>query len=335
MVVAQFRTEIFANFQGFMQKTNQEKIAVIGGAGFIGSHIVDRLIEKGNDVLVIDNLVSGSENNINKKAEFEHFDITEDWKKLTAIFEQYQISKVFHLAAEPYIPECYDFPEKFFQVNANGTLNVLLACQEAKIEKIVYYSTSEVYGTGKGLMDESFPISPQSTYAVSKLAGDRLAFTLFKEHQIPIIILRQFNCYGPRETHEYIIPEIISQLAESDKLKLGNIKAQRDFLYVEDAAEMVVELMEKGISGEVYNLGSGKTYAIDLIAYKIGILMGKQPIIEIDQKRLRSFDVSYLKCDNSKIFKVIESRPKTEIDEGLRNTINWFYQNGKKWGFEK
>jgi len=326
-------TQVYPAFLGIGRQV--KNIAVIGGAGFIGSHVVDILVKQGQNVVIIDNLTSGSKKNINPGAEFIKYDITQPWGELAELFQNAWIDEVYHLAAEPYIPECYEFPEKFFQVNANGTMNVLLACREAKVKKILYWSSSEVYGTGEGLMDENFPLNPQSTYAVSKLAGDRLAFTLFKEQGIPTIILRQFNCYGPRETHEYVIPEIIFQLSQRKQLKLGNIKAKRDFTYVEDAAEMAIELMREGTPGEVYNLGFGRTYSIEYLAKTIGNLMGIIPIIEIDKKRLRPHDVEYLCCDNSKTFKKIKARPKTDIKTGLDKTIQWFYENNKRWGFEQ
>lgn len=310
-------------------------IAVIGGAGFIGSHVVDELIEKGDNVLVLDNLLSGSLENVNPKAKFKTFDITHDWKELAEILGKYWINYVIHLAAEPYIPECYDRPRQFFEVNAFGTLNVLLACKEVGIERLLYYSSSEIYGTKKGKIDELDHTYPQSTYAVSKLAGDRICFTFFKEHKVPVVILRQFNCYGERETHEYVIPEIISQLEKSDTIKLGNIKAERDFLYVKDAAKMAVELLEKGKVGEVYNLGAGNYHSVEHIANLIAKIMGRKIKIEIDKKRLRPFDVERLWCDNSKIYKIIENRPKTSFREGLKRTIDWFYDHDKKWGFEQ
>lgn len=308
---------------------------VIGGAGFIGSHIVDNLVEKGREVLVLDNLKSGSLKNINKNALFVNLDIRESEDTIAEVFEKYNVERVFHLAAEPYIPECYERPKDFFEVNANGTMNVLLACKKAGVKRILYFSTSEVYGTGRGNMDEKFPLNPQSTYAVSKLSGDRIAFTLYKEQEIPVIILRQFNCYGERETHEYVIPEIISQLTKTSNLKLGNIDAKRDFMYVKDAAEVAVRLMEKGVVGEVYNSGSGSAVSIRDLAYMISRIMKRGIFIQVDKKRLRPFDVEYLKADTTKIERVIGVKPKTPLSEGLRKTIKWFYENGKKWGFEK
>jgi len=313
------------------------KVAVIGGAGFIGSHIVEELVKQGKKVVVLDNFTSGSLKNIdttNKNIEFELVDIRDGVNVFASIFKEYDIEEVYHLAAEPYIPECYERPEEFFDVNAVGTMNVLLACKKAGVKKILYWSSSEVYGTGSGSMDESYPLNPQSTYAVSKLAGDRLAFTLHKEQGIPVVILRQFNVYGKRETHEYVIPEIISQLSKGDTLNLGNIEAKRDFIYAEDAAKMAVELMEKGEVGEVYNLGSGNTYSIREIALTIAEIMGREPTIKIDESRLRPHDVNYLKSDNTKVYSIIKGRPQTSLKEGLKKTIDWFFENGGEWGWE-
>jgi len=312
-----------------------KNVCVIGGAGFIGSHLVDKLIEKGYcNVLVLDNFISGCLENINKKAEWLKFDIRSSPSTLAVLLKNAQIEEVYHLAAEPFIPECFERPQEFFEVNAMGTLNVLLACEKAGVKKIIYYSSSEIYGSKKGKITEQDMPFPHSTYAVSKLAGDRLAFTLFKEQKIPVVILRQFNVYGKRESHEYVIPEIISQLSKSSTVYLGNIKAERDFTYVKDAAEMAIRLMEKGKVGEVYNCGSGQFYSVKEIAEKIAELMGKKIEIKIDKKRLRPFDVDRLWCDNSKICQTINYFPETSLEDGLRKTITWYYENGKKWSWE-
>jgi len=309
----------------------RKNICVIGGAGFIGSHIVDKLVKE-NKVLVIDNLSSGSKKNINRKAKFIRYDITANPIHLAGILRENKIEYLFHLAAEPYIPKCYEYPGRFFEVNAVGTLKVLLTVWKSKVKRMLYYSSSEVYGSCPDeFINEEFPTNPHSTYAVSKLAGDRLCFTMFKEHKIPVIILRQFNVFGERETHEYVIPEIIAQLSRGDKLKLGNIYAKRDFIYVEDAAEMAIELLEKGRLGEVYNLGTGVAWSIKELAEQIGKLMNRKPKIIVDKRRLRPFDVSYLRCDNKRIYRVIKSRPKTSLKEGLKKTIDYFYKYG--WQF--
>jgi nucleoside-diphosphate-sugar epimerase len=314
-----------------MQKNNY---CVIGGAGFILSHVTDELLRnKNNQVLVLDNLSSGNKKNINRRAKFIKYDIRSPHEKLSKILKEYGIKYVFHGAAEPYIPECYEKPKEFFEVNASGTMNVLLACKEANVSRIVYYSTSEVYGTVMNdFISEDYPTNPQSTYAVSKLAGDRLCFTLFKEHKIPVIILRQFNCYGPRETHDYIIPEIITQLSKGNNLCLGNINSQRDFIYVEDAARIAVKLIRAGRVGEVYNLGTGRVWSMVEIAQKIGEVMGIMPRITVDKKRLRPHDVNYLRADNKKILHITRIKAETDEGEGLLNTVKYFYENDG-WSF--
>ncbi|MCH7604791.1 GDP-mannose 4,6-dehydratase [Patescibacteria group bacterium] len=309
-----------------MKKKN---IAVIGGCGFIGSHLTNELA-RANNVLVLDNLITGKKEYISPHAEFQRFDIRYSVIRLYKIFKDFKIDYVFHLAAEPFIPKSYEHPEEFFDVNVKGTLNVLKASQEAEVKRILYMSSSEVYGTGtQKFMNEQHPTLPASTYAVSKLTADRVCFTSYKEHKIPCIIVRLFNNYGGNWTQPYIIPEIIQQLRNSSILKLGNIKAQRDFLYVEDGTKMIAELMEKGKIGETYNLGSGKTYSIEYIAKLLGTLIYPRKKIEIrlDTKKLRPLDVEYLRSDNSKIYKVIKCRPGTSIKEGLIKTIKWFEEN--------
>jgi len=303
-----------------------KNIAVTGGCGFIGSHLTNHLAQR-NNVLVLDNLITGKQEYITPSAEFQRFDIRYSVIRLYKFFQDFKIDYVFHLAAEPFIPMSYDHPEEFFDVNVKGTLNILKASQEARVKRILNMSSSEVYGTGtRKLMNEQHPTLPASTYAVSKLTADRVCFTSFKEHGSPCIIVRMFNNYGKNWTQPYVIPAMIQQLKKSSVLKLGNIKAKRDFLYVEDSVKMLTELMERGKVGETYNMGSGETYSIEYIAKLLGSIMHPKKKIEIrvESKRLRPLDVEYLRSDNSKIYTVIKSRPTTTIEEGLKKTVKWF-----------
>lgn len=311
-----------------------KKIAVIGGAGFIGSHLADKLVESNNDVLIIDNMSLGKRGNLTNGAKFILFDIRTHWEELAKIFKDNEIEYVFHLAAEPYIPDCYKMPFTFFNVNATGTMRVLFACQKAGVKKILYYSTSEVYGTVEEKISEMTPVNPQSTYAVSKLAGDRICLTLFKEHSIPVVILRQFNCFGPRESHEYVIPEIITQLDKSNTLFLGNVEALRDFTYVEDSVEIAIGIMEKGQAGEVYNSGTGQSVSIKAIANLIGQLMNKDFKLKIDKAKLRPYDVEKLEADITKVEKLLGRFDFNSFELGMQKTINYFNDNGKKWSYE-
>ena len=316
-----------------------ENVLITGGAGFVGSALVRELLKEGANVVVYDNFLYGDRCNlmdVEDSIQIVNGDVL-SWRIYGAI-KEHKVKYVFHLAAEPYIPHCYDNPEKFFDVNVKGTMNVLMACKTLDVKRVLHFSSSEVYGTAQYTpMDEKHPTLPLSNYAVSKLAADRLCFVFHHEHGIPVIILRPFNCYGPRETQPYVIPEIISQLCRGSTVKLGNVKAKRDFTYVEDTAKAAIATMKSDIpNGEVVNLGSNKAYSVEELAYLVGKLVGYEGIeINVDSSRLRPMDVSVLQCDYSKIKKYTDWEPIINIEEGLRRTIDWYRENGKRWSWER
>ena len=307
-------------------------VCVIGGAGFIGSHLVDYLIdERGCNVTVLDNLITGKTKNIHEKAKFIWADIRDEESELVRIFKKENIDYVFNYAAEPYIPECFERPMHFFDINATAVLKVLNACQKSKIKAVLQVSSAEIYGDMKGKIKETDAVEAHSTYGVSKLAADGLVQVRWREANVPAISLRQFNCVGERETHEYVIPEIISQLAKSNVVNLGN-NSFRDFQYAGDAAKMAVELLEKGQFGEVYNMGSEDGIMIYELAELIGRLMGhEETIIQTEDSRIRPWEIWHLQSDNTKLNDVIESRPSISLEEALQRTIKYFHENGSKW----
>jgi UDP-glucose 4-epimerase len=319
-----------------MRQVKNENVCVIGGAGFLGSHLVDYLIEEKNcNVLVLDNLITGLTSYVNSKAKFIWFDIRGDEKELSKILKDNNIKYIFNYAAEPYIPECFERPMHFFDINATAVLKVLNACQEAKIEAILQVSSAEIYGNMTGKIKESDPVEPHSTYGVSKAAADGLVQVRWKEAGVPGIAMRQFNCVGERETHEYVIPEIISQLAESNVVRLGN-NSFRDFQYAGDAVKMAVELLEKGEFGEVYNMGSEGGIKIYELAELIGKLIGYDSIqIDVDQARVRPWEIWHLQSDNTKLYSIIDQKPEVSLEEALRKTIDFYYKNDKKWDWKK
>ena len=222
----------------------------------------------------------------------------------------------------------------FFDINATAVLRVLNACQKADVKGLLQVSSAEIYGDMKGKIKESDPVEPHSTYGVSKLAADGLVQVRWREAKVPAIALRQFNCVGEKETHEYVIPEIISQLAKGPDVNLGN-NSFRDFLYAGDAVKMAVELLEKGSFGEVYNMGSEDGVKIYDLAQQIGTIMGHNPVaIHIDPARVRPWEIWHLQSDNSKLYSVISSRPSVSLTEALEKTVNYFYSNGSRWDWK-
>lgn len=305
-------------------------VAVIGGAGFLGSHLVDYLIEDREcNVLVIDNLITGLRKHIHPEADFQWFDIRDDERELAAILKGFGAKCVFNYAAEPYIPECFDHPMHFFDINAVSVLRVLNACESLNIP-LLQVSSAEIYGDLTGGIKETDPITPHSTYGVSKVAADGLVQVRFRESRVAAIALRQFNCVGPRETHEYVIPEIISQLHTSNVVRLGN-NSTRDFLYAKDAVRMAVELLERGRYGEVYNMGSEASITIYDLAKLIANVIGSNIVISTDQTRIRPWEIWHLQSDNSKLWSVIGKRPLTSLRDALIDTVNYFKHNGSKW----
>ena len=315
-----------------MRNIKNCNVCVIGGAGFLGSHLVDHLIEDREcNVLVLDNLITGLKKHVHKKAKFSWFDIRDDENDLAKVLLDNKIDYVFNYAAEPYIPECFERPMHFFDINATSVLRVLNACQKSGIKGILQVSSAEIYGDMTGKITEEDPIVPHSTYGVSKVAADGLVQVRWREANVPAIAMRQFNCVGERETHPYVIPEIISQLDKSNKIKLGN-NSFRDFQYSRDAVTMAVELLEKGEFGEVYNMGSEGGIKIYELAELIGELMGHdEVIIEVDQERVRPWEIWHLQSDNTKLYKVIGKREPTPLRHALEKTIEYYRANNSKW----
>lgn len=310
------------------------KVCVIGGAGFLGSHLVDYLVdERDCYVLVLDNLKSGSRKHLNKKAKFKWFDIRDNTEQLERILKEHEIEYVFNYAADPYIPDSFTNPEPVVDSTAVAVLHVLEACTRAGVKRILQVSSAEIYGDAKKKIKEDELVLPHSTYGASKVFADNMVQIRWREAKTPAIAMRQFNCVGERETHEYVIPEIISQLAEGNVVRLGN-NSTRDFQYAGDAVRMAVALLEEGELGEVYNMGSEDAITIYALAELIGHLMGHESIeIVTDEKRKRPWEIWHLQSDNTKLYSVIGEYTHTPLEEALRKTIQYYYDNGKKWDF--
>jgi len=312
--------------RGLPGKLADLRILVTGGAGFIGSEVTAQLSRQGSRVTVMDDFTSGKIEYINSLdgVTVVRGDVC-DREKIASATRDQEI--VIHLAAMPFIPDCYYYPEDFFRVNAMGSINVIWHCIQSKsVERFVQVSSSEVYGTALyEPMDEKHPTLPHSTYAVSKLAADRAVFTMHKEHGYPAAIVRPFNSYGPRVTQPYIVPEIALQLLNGrNTLMLGNVDAIRDFTYVEDTARAIIlASIEKQAVGETINVGTGVGVSIRELALQQAKILGREVTIQLDEKRLRPYDVGKLICDFGKARRILNWRPMISLEEGLALTIDW------------
>ena len=302
-----------------------KEVLVTGGCGFIGSEIVKQLSQIGANVTIIDNLSSGKEKYIQGLSNVKLItaDLLDD-DAIESIVKDKEY--VINNAALPFIPDSYYIPKKFFDVNVNATISLALAViKEKKAKRFVHISSSEIYGTARYTpMDENHQTTPQSTYAVSKLAGERVVFTMYKEHNLPAVIIRPFNSFGPNITQPYIIPEIIRQMEKSDVIKLGNVNAKRDLTYVTDTARgIILSLVKEGVIGEVINIGSQRSYSIKDLVSIISEIMGKKVSIKVDPSRFRPYDVDTLICNYERATKLLGWKPEITVKEGLEKTIEW------------
>ena len=316
-----------------LSNLKNKEILVTGGCGFIGSEIVKQLSLAGANVTIIDNLSSGKEKYIQGLSNVKLItaDLLDDDAIKSAVKDK---EYVINNAALPFIPDSYYIPKKFFDVNVNATISLALAViKEKKAKRFVHISSSEIYGTARYTpMDENHHTIPQSTYAVSKLAGERVIFTMHKEHNLPAVIIRPFNSFGPNITQPYIIPEIISQIMKGDTVKLGNLNAKRDLTYVSDTARgIILSLVKEGVIGEVINIGSQRSYSIRDLVNLISEIMGKKVSIETDSSRFRPYDVDTLVCNFDRANRLLGWKPEITVREGLEATIEWVKKNDIKF----
>tara|TARA_B100000953_G_scaffold95336_1_gene77939 strand:- start:298 stop:1296 length:999 start_codon:yes stop_codon:yes gene_type:complete len=302
-----------------------KEILVTGGCGFIGSEIVKQLSLLGANVTIIDNLSSGKERYIQgfSNVKLITADLLDDHAIESVVKDK---EYVINNAALPFIPDSYYMPKKFFDVNVNATISLALAViKEKKAKRFVHISSSEIYGTARYTpMDENHQTTPQSTYAVSKLAGERVVFTMHKEHNLPAVIIRPFNSFGPNITQPYIIPEIIRQMEKNDVIKLGNLNAKRDLTYVTDTARgIILSLVKEGVIGEVINIGSQRSFSIKDLVSLISEIMDKKVSVEVDPSRFRPYDVDTLICNYERATKLLGWKPEITVKEGLEKTVEW------------
>jgi NAD dependent epimerase/dehydratase len=315
-----------------------QKILITGADGFIGSHLTEALVRKGYKVraFVLYNSF-GSWGWLDRcaadvKGNFEVF--SGDIRDPHGVKEAMQgCDAVLHLAALIAIPYSYHSPDTYVDTNVKGTLNVLQAARELGVKKVVHTSTSEVYGTARFVpITEEHPLQGQSPYSATKIAADQLAYSFYASFGLPVVIVRPFNTYGPRQSARAVIPTIITQIANGQRqIKLGAVSPTRDFNYVADTVAGFIAALEfdSGV-GEVINLGSNFEISIGDTAHAIAQAMGTSIEIISDEQRLRpeKSEVERLWASNTKARELLNWHPhygsRDGLIRGLTETINWF-----------
>ncbi len=308
------------------------KVLVTGADGFIGSHLVEQLDRLGARVTAL-----AQYNSFNNWGWLDDATLSPAVTVVAGDVRDPQFclrltagkQVVFHLAALIAIPYSYTAPDSYVDTNVKGTLNICQGCLASRVDRLIHTSTSEVYGTARYVpIDESHPLTPQSPYSATKIAGDAVAMSFFHAFGLPVVTARPFNTFGPRQSARAIIPTIITQIAAgAEEIQIGDLSPTRDFTFVQDTCRGLIALAEaeSGV-GEEFNIGSNSEISIGDLFQMIRDLMGSDARAVEDARRLRpkASEVMRLQCDNSKIFAATGFRPTTSLKEGLRETIDWF-----------
>lgn len=307
-----------------------KRVLVTGAGGFIASHLVERLLHEGARVRAFVRYNSRDEAGFLRevKAQEGLEIVAGDLRNMGAVESAVEgIETVFHLGAVISIPYSYVNPVEVVESNVTGTLNVLMACRKWGVERVVHTSTSEVYGTARVVpIDESHPLQGQSPYSASKIGADKLAESFWDSYSLPVVTVRPFNTYGPRQSARAVIPTIVSQALLREVVHLGNLEARRDFTYVDDTVEgFMMAAITEGIEGVVVNLGTGEDISVREVAETIIALTGRKVRIEVEEERMRPerSEVMRLVSDNRLAREKIGWRPEVSLEDGLRKTIDW------------
>ncbi len=315
-------------------------VLVTGAGGFIGGHVVERLVRDGAQVRAFCRYNSRNERGTldwiepNVVAEVEV--VLGELRDLESVASAIDGSEVvLHLGAQIAIPYSYVNPRDFIEVNVLGTLNVAQAALRHGVQRIVHTSTSEVYGTAQAVpITEAHPLEPQSPYAASKVAADKLMDSYHRSFDLPVCVLRPFNTYGPRQSARAIIPTIISQALAGSTLKLGSLHPRRDLTFVEDtAAGFVAAATSEGAVGRTIQLGTNHDVSVGDLVEMISEVLGRELTVETDPARIRP--------DKSEVERLISGpllarellgwEPTVDLREGLARTIEWIERNAQRY----
>lgn len=316
------------------QQWSGKRVLVTGAGGFIGSHLAERLTELGAKVRALVRYNStgrwGWLDTTPLAGEMEVLagDVCDPDCVHRAVAG---VDIVFHLAALIGIPYSFDAPHSYLRTNVEGSLNVFQASLKHNVERVVHTSTSEVYGTALYVpIDEKHPLQSQSPYAATKVGADRMAESFHRSFGLPVVILRPFNTYGPRQSARAVIPTIISQCAAGGPVQLGSLTPTRDLNFVSDTVEaFVCAAGSVKAEGQEVNVGTGREISIGDLAKTIMKIMNVSCSVECQQERVRPRDseVERLVAANDRARDLLDWQPFVSLDEGLRCTIAWLKDN--------
>jgi NAD dependent epimerase/dehydratase len=309
-----------------------KSVFVTGAAGFIGSHLTEALVQAGAKVKA---LVRYNSNNRWGWLDTLQPEILEQVEVLPGDIRDHEFVRKltkdteigFHLAALISIPYSYDAPGAYVDTNITGTLNVLQAVRQTGIERLICTSTSEVYGTAQYVpIDEKHPLQGQSPYSATKIGADQIAESFYRSFNLPVVILRPFNTYGPRQSMRAIIPTLLMQGLSGTEVSVGNLTPTRDFNYVLDTVQGFLRAgMTPEAEGQVINVGTGKEISIQDLVVKVENLIGKKLKIVQAEERFRpeKSEVFRLCADIEKARAILKYEPQYNLDEGLKLTLEW------------
>lgn len=310
-----------------------KKILVTGGAGFIGSFLSEALVRAGADVVVFTRYssrgVGGAVDFMDPALRDQINFIMGDLKDPAGVSAAARgCDTIFHLGAHIGIPYSYVHPVDVIQTNVSGTTHVLEAARAADAQKVVLFSTSEVYGTALyAPIDEDHPLQGQSPYSASKIAADQIGLSYFRAFETPVAICRPFNTYGPRQPARAFIPTVISQALRGNEVRLGSLHPTRDLLFVEDTVAGALRVAETDATiGEVVQLGTGTEISMGDLVQRICKVLGRSPQIisdETDRKRPDKSEVNRLIASTTRADNLLGWRPDVSLDEGLAKTAEW------------
>jgi NAD dependent epimerase/dehydratase len=310
---------------------SRKRVLVTGAGGFIGSHLVDTLLERGAQVRALLHYDSRpgrgnldySPHRAHERLELLGGDVCDPFFMRQAIDG---IQVVFHLAALIGIPYSYVAPASYAAINLSGTINVLEACRQSGVERVVHTSTSECYGTALYTpIDEMHPLQAQSPYSASKIAADKMAEAYFCSFDLPVSVLRPFNTFGARQSARAIIPTIAGQLLwGGPELRLGSLSPVRDFTYVGDTCEGFCKIAECDQAvGQVIHLGTGQAVSVGTLAEMLRDITGRpKPIVEVvERKRPKKSEVFTLISNPSRARDLLGWQPTVSLREGLERVV--------------